>query len=284
MKIETKRYSKLLVGVRKSDGKGFVQPDDPAPGVKQRLESVTNWLGNNGAVQRAVDNVPMTGFKISGSAKRYSTSNKFVELQDPRGWEIEISIENFVYLAATVDIVKGVITTPLVYTRGGGSGNWLAVPDDECITGDLNVREKVIKLSKNSIQIGNAYELKDSTVLVFAGVFDELWWSYSYPYSHYGPCPVKVKKQEGPLYVYLDKCGREYIYKQPAGVKDLGPSKSNDRGAFIKPAIGQSRSTMNPFKDESNSYYTICWGKKPEHTKLIAKYIAEYPKRSFTIE
>ena len=98
MTIQTKRFSKLAVGIRHHDKKGFVQPDEPAPGSKQRIESITNWMTGygrpekNNKLLRGVDNEPLAGFKISGSAKRYSTSNKFVELLDPRGWEIEVSI------------------------------------------------------------------------------------------------------------------------------------------------------------------------------------------------
>lgn len=43
---------------------------------------------------RVIKNDPMSGFKIVESVSRYSTSNKLWRIEDPRGFELEISTGN----------------------------------------------------------------------------------------------------------------------------------------------------------------------------------------------
>lgn len=61
------------------------------------------------------DNVPVTGFKIVDTVSRYSTSNKFWLVLDPRGVKFEISTGVFETLIMNTTIVKGVIQEPCVW-------------------------------------------------------------------------------------------------------------------------------------------------------------------------
>lgn len=61
------------------------------------------------------DNVPTTGFKIVDTVSRYSTSNKFWLVLDPRGVKFEISTGVFETLIMNTTIVKGVIQEPCVW-------------------------------------------------------------------------------------------------------------------------------------------------------------------------
>ena len=64
---------------------------------------------------RIWDNVPTTGFKIVDTVSRYSTSNKFWLVLDPRGAKFEISTGVFEELIMNTTIVKGVIQDACVW-------------------------------------------------------------------------------------------------------------------------------------------------------------------------
>jgi hypothetical protein len=61
------------------------------------------------------DNVPTTGFKIVDTVSRYSTSNKFWLVLDPRGVKFEISTGMFETLIMNTTIIKGVIQEACVW-------------------------------------------------------------------------------------------------------------------------------------------------------------------------
>lgn len=67
------------------------------------------------------DNVPTCGIKISKSVSRYTTDNKLLQIEDPRGFEVQISVANLVELMEHVTIDKGVFQTPLQWGRANGN-------------------------------------------------------------------------------------------------------------------------------------------------------------------
>ncbi len=69
-------------------------------------------------VQPAIwENTPQSGFKIVDTNSRYSTSNKFWCVEDPRGVVFEISTEVFEKLIYDVTIIKGVIQDECIWER-----------------------------------------------------------------------------------------------------------------------------------------------------------------------
>jgi hypothetical protein len=56
---------------------------------------------------------------------RYSTSNKFFRVEDPRGFELEIDVNNLLDLIEHHTIVQGTIMEPLVWARYGGNSELL---------------------------------------------------------------------------------------------------------------------------------------------------------------
>lgn len=58
---------------------------------------------------RVIKNDPVSGFKISHSVSRSSTSNKVWRIQDPRGFELEISTNNMEDILMNQGVVKGEI-------------------------------------------------------------------------------------------------------------------------------------------------------------------------------
>lgn len=114
---------------------------------KKQRETVDAWSkGNywnkieNPCVDEEIDNIPLTGFKIVDVVSRYSTSNKWYRILDPRGFELEISADNLLNICINSKINNGLI-------------------EDECVWGKNNSAELILTSSE---QYKTYCELKES--------------------------------------------------------------------------------------------------------------------------
>ena len=60
-------------------------------------------------------NDPQVGIKVKDYNSRYSTSNKLIVVEDPRGGDFEVTVEYFIELLKMVTIVEGVIQDSCVW-------------------------------------------------------------------------------------------------------------------------------------------------------------------------
>ncbi len=79
-----------------------------------RDEPVPQWL-----LPQIIDNVPQVGFKMAGSVKRWSTGNKLWRVRDPRGFQLEISTENFAEIVMSTTVTKGLLDGSYVWHKEG---------------------------------------------------------------------------------------------------------------------------------------------------------------------
>lgn len=140
---------KLYVGVRNETGFNTIEyplsfvtwfeKDDSA--YKNRKKTVDSWCKFStyddatkkntwlDGVQYLIDNTPVEGFHIAGFASRYSTQNKWFNINDPRGFSIQISADSLINLLNCTSILKGgKIEGKCVWGRGAGSN--ILVPID----------------------------------------------------------------------------------------------------------------------------------------------------------
>lgn len=86
------------------------------------------YVGFDDTGPHILDNVPLDGFTFGKTISRWSTSNKFVEIYDPRGFKLQLNIDNVVYLLHNTTISDGKIQEKLVWARQGG--NYLVLEED----------------------------------------------------------------------------------------------------------------------------------------------------------
>ncbi len=108
---------------------GFATPNTGDYAFKKRKATVDGWSEKDLAPMD-LDNKPTHGFKIVDTVSRYSTSNKFFRVEDPRGFELEIDVNNLLDLIEHHTIVQGTIMEPLVWGRYG-QGNYLVSGNSE---------------------------------------------------------------------------------------------------------------------------------------------------------
>lgn len=106
---------------------GFITGKDNTKASQKRMKTVDGWRQKD-IDPKTYENKPLSGFKIVDFATRWSTSNKLIRIYDPRGFELEISVENLLTLIETHTIVNGEIIGKLLW--GGDSAKVLVSEND----------------------------------------------------------------------------------------------------------------------------------------------------------
>ena len=144
---------KLYVGTK--EGKPFNTEAPPlafatsadAPGFDKRKSTVDTWMGSrfyyevvkdaDGNFVRddrgytkqvrlerttwqdpvTIDNVPLTGFSFEKSVSRWTTSNKWFTINDPRGFSLQISAENLGDIILNNGVIDGDLQGEYIWAR-----------------------------------------------------------------------------------------------------------------------------------------------------------------------
>lgn len=102
----------------------FATPEGTDSASRKRKNTVNEWVtgywSNDPYTGFTIDNTPMSGFVVAGWSSRSTTDNKHVSIRDPRGFTLEITIDNIVYLISTSTIREGMIEGEFVWGRKDG--------------------------------------------------------------------------------------------------------------------------------------------------------------------
>lgn len=128
-----------------------------------KKETVDTWAGNLKKDGFIVNNEFVEGFKIEKSVSRYSTSNKWFNVRDPRGFTLQISADNLVEIIHEGKIDRGTLVGKYVWGRSN-SNVWLMPESHDFFhqTLDKNVQVGDLITGKNfeeSIYMGKKYHL-----------------------------------------------------------------------------------------------------------------------------
>jgi hypothetical protein len=94
------------------------------------------------------------GFSFGNSVTRYSTSNKFVRVSDPRGFVLEISIANMCEIIDEHTIVKGDIEGSFVWGRENANNVLISANDPKYIES---------LAPEETLEIGDWYVLEEGS-------------------------------------------------------------------------------------------------------------------------
>lgn len=131
----------------------YLAPVKSAPSANAKsFESLSKWarLGGEGkesARFKEIDNRFVKGVKISKVVSRYSTSNKLFTINDPRGFSLQIYMDNMQEILENCTIVKGVIQESCAWTRYGGN-TYLIAQGTPSHTTALEVLANPVKVKK----------------------------------------------------------------------------------------------------------------------------------------
>lgn len=224
---------KYYVGVRAKAAKdkeiplGFATPNTGDAAFQKRKKTVDAWVGGGkGARHETFDNVLVEGFRISQSVRRYGWNggNVVWRIEDPRGFELEITSSNFASIVDCTTLDKGVIAGKCVWGRDGSTNILLpeaSEPYQEAVKfTDLSKKAVSVK----ELEVGQYVRLKDDKIAVYAGAYHgfginlELEWKYDYSHTYGGNYRNQryqhelVAKKLAKRHVYLvEKAAEEYI-------------------------------------------------------------------------
>ena len=170
-------------------------------GVLRKKESWEKWCSNEMDKQE-LDNVPMSGFvlnrDVGGVRRSYGWDQRMekVRVYDPRGFEIEITIPNMLFIFQECSSIKGKgIEGEFVYSWDGPNLILLPVCSKEYKDSTSHTSLIKQKVSSKDLKEGAVYLTKEHKKLLYMGRhiwFDKL--------NKYGTIDIKGKK----IYVFVD--------------------------------------------------------------------------------
>lgn len=133
--IPNKHYVGMVVRSESKIPLGFITPWGEDKAAQKRMATVDSWCSNTrkGSLPTSViENTPMLGFKMSGDIRRgmQGGQDKW-RIEDPRGFELEITSGNLCMLLADTTLEKGEILDKCVWARQGGQNVLLTVESEE---------------------------------------------------------------------------------------------------------------------------------------------------------
>jgi hypothetical protein len=113
---------------------GFATPEGKDSAAKKRKATVESWAGKN-ASYVTIDNVPTEGFRFVGDVTRsrdwFGSGASVWRVEDPRGFEIEITSGNLMMLMELTTIENGLIKGKCLYARDGAKNALLLENSEE---------------------------------------------------------------------------------------------------------------------------------------------------------
>lgn len=217
-----------------------------------RIDTGTYWSNQkSGKGTMTFDNTPTKSVKIVGSVSRWSTSNKLIQVEDPRGFVIEIPTGNLTTLLKHTTVEKGVVKDECVWGREGN--NHILLPTSSDVykqafesTQLNNTRVSLTKLNKGDVV---KFSVDDQNEYIYLGRGKAVWdlqlkqakletrhWSY----SSYRSDPTDNLVEGKPVRTITDsklcflfKCNkkayssmRDYEYKSSGQAIVIGNSDS----------------------------------------------------------
>lgn len=175
---------------------GFATPADDAhtKTFAKRVETITNWCNtfkhyaNAGEQQnlgnKIVDNIPLEGYRIADSVRRtgWNGGNVVWRIEDPRGFELEISSANFGRIVDCTTIVNGVIQGKCAWGRDGAVNVLLPENSDPYKEAFTNTVRSSTNVSIASVKPNDIVVLRDGRKMRYVGVYYFITTDYTSKY------------------------------------------------------------------------------------------------------
>lgn len=147
----------------------------------------TKYIEKSDENYREIENKPITGLKVNGhSGGNYSRwhhyssiSKEYVEIADPRGFYINISVPNFLYIVANSTIENGLIKDEMIWSWN--KGDVLLMPTKSEDYKEVFEYSKLLntdkKYSTKDLVVGKKYLLKGNKEVYYLGRHQYYKWT-----------------------------------------------------------------------------------------------------------
>lgn len=177
IKIPTKHYVGM---VKRGDEKlplAFITPHGEDAASIKRIKTVDDWVSSNGRYggnkalsSMTIDNVPLSGFKLTADIRSssYGGLDKW-RIEDPRGFELEITSGNLARLLSVGMIDRGEINDQCVWGRDGANNVLISVNTNEYKVAVENTAVAGLKADWKNAKPGNTVLLQNNVRGVWLG-------------------------------------------------------------------------------------------------------------------
>lgn len=167
----------------------FLTPEGTDSGAKKRKESVDRWVEQGSTrydhtlkeyVKKetppsiTVDNVPLEGFGIEQRLNRggswYGNQDKW-KVEDPRGFQLEISGSNLQKIIESTTIVNGLIQGPCIWARLGPENILVPVGTDVYQNAVANTTRAKKSTDIKSLSVGDYVIMQNGTEGQYLGQY-----------------------------------------------------------------------------------------------------------------
>lgn len=177
IKIPAKHYVGM---VRRGEGKlplAFITPSGEDAASLKRIATVDSWVSSNGRYggnkplpSMTIDNVPLSGFKLTSDIRSssYGGLDKW-RVEDPRGFELEITSGNLARLLSVGMIDRGEINDQCVWGRDGSNNILISVNTDEYKAAVENTKVAGLTAEWKNAKPGNTVLLQNNIRGIWLG-------------------------------------------------------------------------------------------------------------------
>ena len=148
-----------------------------------KLKSWEGWRDKNIDIE-TYHNIPIDGFvlnrRVGGYKSGWNYRNTACRVYDPRGFEVEISVENLLFILQECTSTKGKgLEGKFVYSWSGSELILLPV-ECEDYKQSMELLSKQEKITKKDLKIGASYKAKDRDYLIYIGKMEWFIWERVY--------------------------------------------------------------------------------------------------------
>lgn len=157
---------------------GFMTPDGTDAAATKRKATVDNWAGTTTANQidaMSFENTALTGFKLGRNIRHggygWGQGNVKWRIEDPRGFELEISSPNLAQIMTCTVIENGEILEACVWGRLGSENVLLPVSSDVYKAATANTERMNTKASLKDLKVGDHVTMQNGDEGEYMGSF-----------------------------------------------------------------------------------------------------------------
>ena len=181
VKLPAKHYVGLVKREESNLPLGFMTVWGADAAAAKRMVTVDDWCKRGSSTQvklppMILDNVPMSGFKLGGDIRttNYGGHDKW-RIEDPRGFELEITSGNLAQLLAYGTVDQGEILDECVWAREGANNILLSTNTQEYQTALAATKVANTKASWKDVKIGNTVVLQNGHQGQYLGKFSVMY-------------------------------------------------------------------------------------------------------------
>jgi hypothetical protein len=183
IKIPTNHYVGFQARTGDDVPLGFMTPDGTDAAATKRKATVDNWAGGGyygGATKppkiasTTYENKPLSGFKLGREIRRYASwgqGNVKWRIEDPRGFELEISSPNFASIILCTTLEQGEILEECVWARQGSENVLLPVSSEEYKQAQINTTRVAQAVGLKDLKPGHHVILHSGEEGIYLGAF-----------------------------------------------------------------------------------------------------------------